>query len=103
AYKHHDLGFVVDLGGREAAANPLHIPLSGLTAKTITRGYHLLSLPGNRTRTATDWTLNTIMPPRAVQLGLVDAGRVRLECTSSANGDPLSRAGQTSGPRRPHS
>jgi NADH dehydrogenase len=82
AYKHHDLGFLVDLGGRKAAANPLHIPLSGLTAKTITRGYHLYSLPGNRTRTATDWTLNTIMPPRAVQLGLVDAGRVPLECTS---------------------
>jgi NADH dehydrogenase len=80
-YKHHDLGFLVDLGGGKAAANPLHIPLSGLTAKIITRGYHLLSLPGNRTRTSTDWVLNTITPPRAVQLGLVDAGRVPLECT----------------------
>ena len=80
-YKHHDLGFLVDLGGRQAAANPLNIPLSGFAAKTITRGYHLLSLPGNRTRTASDWTLNTITPPRAVQLGLVDAGRVPLECT----------------------
>lgn len=82
AYKHHDLGFLVDLGGRKAAANPLHVPLSGLAAKTITRGYHLLALPGNRTRTATDWALNTITPPRAVQLGLVDAGRVPLECTN---------------------
>ncbi len=81
-YKHHDLGFVVDLGGAKAAANPLHVPLAGLTAKTITRGYHLLSLPGNRTRTATDWTLNAIMPPSAVQLGLVDAGRVPLDCTA---------------------
>ena len=81
-YKHHDLGFVVDLGGAKAAANPLHVPLAGLTAKTITRGYHLLALPGNRTRTATDWTLNAIMPPRAVQLGLVDAGRVPLDCTA---------------------
>ena len=25
-YKHHDLGFVVDLGGLAAAANPLNIP-----------------------------------------------------------------------------
>jgi NADH dehydrogenase len=80
-YEHHDLGFLVDLGARQAAANPLHIPLSGLTAKTVTRGYHLFALPGNRTRTAADWTLNAIMPPRAVQLGLVDAGRVPLECT----------------------
>lgn len=81
-YRHHDLGFVVDLGGRQAAANPLHVPLSGLTARTVTRGYHLLSLPGNRTRTAADWTLNALMPPRAVQLGLVNTDQVRLECTS---------------------
>jgi NADH dehydrogenase len=84
-YKHNDLGFLVDLGGSEAAANPLHIPLAGLAAKTVTRGYHLLSLPGNRSRTATDWVLNTIMPPRAVQLGLVDEGRVPLDCTSPAH------------------
>jgi NADH dehydrogenase len=83
-YKHHDLGFLVDLGGWQAAANPLNIPLSGSPAKTVTRGYHLLSLPGNRTRTASDWALNTLMPPRAVQLGLVDAGRVPLECTTPA-------------------
>jgi len=88
AYKHHDLGFLVDLGGRKAAANPLNIPLSGLTAKTVTRGYHLLSLPGSRIRTATDWTLNAIMPPRAVQLGLVDGGRAPLECTDPASRNP---------------
>jgi NADH dehydrogenase len=87
-YKHRDLGFLVDLGGGKAAANPLHVPLAGLTAKALTRGYHLRSLPGNRTRTATDWTLNTIMPPRAVQLGLVDAGQVPLECTSPADRSP---------------
>lgn len=80
-YKHHDLGFLVDLGGWQSAANPLKIPLSGLPAKTVTRGYHLLSLPGNRSRTATDWAINTVMPPRAVQLGLVGADQVRLDCT----------------------
>jgi NADH dehydrogenase len=83
-YKHADLGFLVDLGGFAAAADPLHIPLSGLPAKTITRGYHLLELPGNRTRTATDWSINAVMPPRAVQLGLVDGRRVTLECTEAA-------------------
>jgi NADH dehydrogenase len=87
SYKHHDLGFVVDLGGRQAVANPVGIPLSGLAAKTVTRGYHLLSLGGNRIRTATDWALNTVTPPRAVQLGLVDAGRVPLQCTSPPDGD----------------
>ena len=40
-YRHHDLGFLVDLGGFEAAANPLHVPLSGLAAKSVTRAYHL--------------------------------------------------------------
>lgn len=53
-YRHHDLGFLVDLGGLEAAANPLHVPLSGVAAKTVTRGYHLLSLPGNQTRSGLD-------------------------------------------------
>jgi NADH dehydrogenase len=81
-YKHHDLGFLVDLGGRAAAANPLQVPLSGLAAKAVTRGYHLYSLPGNRTRTAADWAINMVMPPGAVQLGLNDGSQVRLECTS---------------------
>ncbi|HEY6747841.1 MAG TPA: FAD-dependent oxidoreductase [Mycobacteriales bacterium] len=95
-YEHHDLGFLVDLGGRQAAANPLHIPLSGLTAKAVTRGYHLFSLPGNRTRTAADWTINAIMPPRAVQLGLIDSGRVPLECTEpGSSAGPGSPAGGT--------
>ncbi len=80
-YKHRDLGFLVDLGGVSAAADPLHIPLSGPPAKAVTRAYHLLALPGNRTRTASDWAINTVMPPRAVQLGLIDADRVRLDCT----------------------
>jgi NADH:ubiquinone reductase (H+-translocating) len=72
----------VDLGGLKAAADPLQIPLSGFAAKTVTRGYHLYALPGNRTRTAVDWAINTVMPPRAVQLGLVSAERVQLSSTS---------------------
>jgi len=79
AYKHHDLGFVVDLGGVQAAADPLGIPLGGPVAKAVTSGYHLLSMPGNRVRTATDWVLNAVLPRQTVQLGLVRAPAVPLD------------------------
>jgi NADH:ubiquinone reductase (H+-translocating) len=84
AYKHHDLGFVVDLGGFEAAANPVHVPLSGFPAKVVTRGYHLLQMPGNRVRVAADWLLDAVLPRQAVQLGLVRAPAVPLEAAHSA-------------------
>jgi NADH dehydrogenase len=82
-YKHHDLGFLVDLGGTDAAANPIGVPLSGLPAKTVTRGYHLLALPGNRIRTATDWLLDAALTRQDVQLGLVPPTTVQLECTAT--------------------
>jgi NADH:ubiquinone reductase (H+-translocating) len=78
-YKHNDLGFVVDLGGWQAAANPLGIPLSGVVAKTVTRGYHLLSLPANRAQTAADWLLAAVLPRQTVQLGLVRSAAVPLD------------------------
>lgn len=53
-YRHNDLGFVVDLGGVKAAANPLGIHLSGVAAGAVTRGYHLAAMPGNRIRVAAD-------------------------------------------------
>jgi NADH dehydrogenase len=81
-YKHHDLGFVVDLGGRQAAANPLHIPLSGLPAKAVTRGYHLMAMPGNRIRTVTDWILDAALGRQTVQLGLVPSEAVPLDTSS---------------------
>jgi NADH dehydrogenase len=86
-YKHHDLGFVVELGGKAAAANPLHVPLSGLPAKVVTRGYHLTAMPGNRVRVAADWALDAVFPRQTVQLGLVRANAVPLE---------------TATPERPH-
>ena len=92
AYKHHDLGFVVDLGGLDAAANPLGIPLSGLVAKVVTRGYHLLSMPGNRVRVGADWLLDAVLPPQGVQLGLVSATAVPLD---SAVPDALPDTGDT--------
>jgi NADH:ubiquinone reductase (H+-translocating) len=82
-YKHHDLGFLVDLGGTQAAANPVGVPLAGLPAKAVTRGYHLLALPGNRIRTASDWLLDAALSRQVVQLGLVQPTAVSLECTAT--------------------
>ncbi|MEU3187869.1 NAD(P)/FAD-dependent oxidoreductase [Streptomyces sp. NPDC006923] len=81
-YKHNDLGFVVDLGGVKAAANPLGVPLSGPLAAAVTRGYHLAAMPGNRARVAADWLLEAALPRQAVQLGLVRSGAVPLESSS---------------------
>lgn len=81
-YKHHDLGFAVDLGGLSAAANPLQVPLSGLPASLVTKGYHLASLPGNRVRVLADWLLNAVQRRQAVQLGLVREGSVPLDTQS---------------------
>ena len=81
-YSHRDLGFMVDLGGFDAAANPLHVPLSGPLAAAVTRAYHLMSQPGNRSRVAADWLLDAALPRHAVQLGLVPARAVPLETTS---------------------
>jgi NADH:ubiquinone reductase (H+-translocating) len=81
-YRHHDLGFVVELGGHDAAANPLHVPLAGIPAKAVTRGYHLLSMPTNRTRTAVDWLLDAVLPRQTVQLGLVRGPNVPLDTAS---------------------
>jgi NADH:ubiquinone reductase (H+-translocating) len=78
-YKHEDLGFLVDLGGLAAAANPLHIPLSGPAANALTRGYHLYSMSGNRARVAADWTLNAITSPELTSLDDIDAKSVPLD------------------------
>lgn len=78
-YRHHDLGFVVDLGAGAAAANPLHVPLSGRPAKAVTRGYHLMAMPGNRIRTAADWVLEALTGRQTVQLGLIRSGAVPLD------------------------
>jgi NADH dehydrogenase len=82
AYRHRDLGFVVDLGGPQAAADPLGIPLSGPLASAVTHGYHLAAMPGNRIRVAADWLLDAVLPRQAVQLGLVRSWSVPLESSS---------------------
>ncbi|MGW0498593.1 FAD-dependent oxidoreductase [Streptomyces sp. NPDC003007] len=81
-YRHRDLGFVVDLGGAKAAANPLGVTLSGVPAGAVTRGYHLAAMPGNRVRVAADWLLDAVLPRQAVQLGLIRSWSVPLDTSS---------------------
>ncbi|MER7006551.1 NAD(P)/FAD-dependent oxidoreductase [Dactylosporangium sp. NPDC000555] len=78
-YRHRDLGFVVDLGGWQATANPLHVPLSGPLARVVTRGYHLAALPANKLRTATGWLFTAVDSRPGVQLGLVRGRAVPLD------------------------
>lgn len=81
-YRHRDLGFLVDLGGSKAAANPLHIPLSGLVANAITRAFHLYSIPANRLRIAIEWMMGALTTRQSVQLGLVRSETVPLDTAS---------------------
>ncbi|MFE9025191.1 FAD-dependent oxidoreductase [Streptomyces iakyrus] len=101
-YRHRDLGFVVDLGGAKAAANPLGVTLSGVPAGAVTRGYHLAAMPGNRVRVAADWLLDAVLPRQAVQLGLVRSWSVPLDTSSPevarVAGGPGRRADARSGP-----
>jgi NADH dehydrogenase len=91
-YRHHDLGFVVDLGGAKAAANPLGVPLSGLPAKAVTRGYHLAVIPANRVRVAADWLLDALLPRQTVQFGLVRGAAVSLGSAAGAGDGAGSQA-----------
>ncbi|MGY1730829.1 NAD(P)/FAD-dependent oxidoreductase [Geodermatophilus sp. SYSU D01045] len=72
-YRHRDLGLVADLGGWDAVARPLGVPLTGPLAKVVTRGYHLYALPAmaNRVRVAADWLFQTVLPPESTQLSVV--------------------------------
>lgn len=77
-YKHHDLGFVVDLAGSQAVADPLHVPLRGWPAKIVTRGYHLLAMPTNRLRVTFDWIADLLTRRQMVHFGLVPEGGLSL-------------------------
>ncbi len=78
-YKHHDEGFLVDLGGLAAACNPLHVPVSGPAANALTRGYHLSVMSGNRTRILADWALNVVTPTEGTSFGVISAESVPLD------------------------
>ncbi len=78
-YRHRDLGLVADLGGREAVARPLGVPLTGLAAKVVTKAYHAYALPAaaNRIRVAADWLVNLGSRPIAAQLATVSSAAAR--------------------------
>jgi NADH dehydrogenase len=84
-YRHRDLGLVADLGGWDAVAKPLGIPLSGPLAKVVTRGYHLYALPAmaNRVRVAADWLWQTVLPPESTQLSVVRTEDARLDAAQA--------------------
>ncbi|MGW0070381.1 hypothetical protein ACWDUI_23270, partial [Streptosporangium sandarakinum] len=73
-----------------STTNPLGVPLSGLPAKAVTRGYHLLAVPGGRTRIAGNWLLDALLPRQMVQLDLVRGGSVPLTSSSPERPDGLS-------------
>ncbi|MFI9650661.1 NAD(P)/FAD-dependent oxidoreductase [Streptomyces sp. NPDC052040] len=76
AYRHRDMGLVVDLGGFQAVSKPLGVELTGPPAELVARGYHLAALrtvPA-RMRTLTNWTLNALTGYDFVRTGF-QAGR----------------------------
>lgn len=77
AYRHRDLGLVVDLGGTRSVARPLGRELTGLPAQVVTRGYHLSALPTARARvkTAVDWLMHAGLGDDFVRVGLSQAGQ----------------------------
>jgi len=72
AYRHRDLGFVVDLTGWNAIGTPLGIRLSGALAKLAGRAYHLFALPSGRLRVLSAWVNALFRGPQIVELGLID-------------------------------
>lgn len=94
-YRHKDLGLVADLGGRHAVARPLGVELTGVPAKIVARGYHLLALPSGpqRVRVATDWLLNGMLPPQAASLGLVRPDEALIRVAQDTRDYPPAVAG----------
>ena len=71
-YKHRNMGLVVDLGPRQAVANPLNIQLSGYPAKFVTRAYHLYAIPRgvNRWAVSLAYLTDAFSTRSVVSLGL---------------------------------
>ncbi|GAA3123003.1 NAD(P)/FAD-dependent oxidoreductase [Streptomyces rectiviolaceus] len=71
AYRHKDMGLVVDLGGIQAVSKPLGVQLTGLPAQVVARGYHLgaLRTVTARFRTAANWGLNALAGDDFVRTG----------------------------------
>ncbi|MFE3638382.1 NAD(P)/FAD-dependent oxidoreductase [Streptomyces sp. NPDC059168] len=80
-YVHHDLGLVVDLGGKDAVSKPLGVELRGVPAQAVARGYHLGALRTNvaKTRVVTNWLLNAIAGDDFVRTGFQARKPARLK------------------------
>lgn len=91
AYKHRDLGFVVDLTGRNAIGTPLGVRLSGIVAKLAGRAYHLLALPSGRLRVLSDWINAAISGRQITEFGLIDERYATIEAEAGGGGE-LERA-----------
>ncbi|WP_222194706.1 NAD(P)/FAD-dependent oxidoreductase [Modestobacter italicus] len=98
-YRHKDLGLVADLGGWDAVAKPLGVPLTGPLAKVVTRGYHLYALPAmaNRLRVAVDWLWQTVLPPESTQLSVVRPEDARLDAAQATRIYDAERAARDAG------
>ncbi|GAA0273517.1 NAD(P)/FAD-dependent oxidoreductase [Streptomyces polychromogenes] len=79
-YVHKDLGLVVDLGGTDAVSKPLGVPLRGLPAQAVARGYHWSALRTGvaKTRVMTNWLLNAVAGDDFVRMGFQSAKPPRL-------------------------
>ncbi|WP_019633787.1 NAD(P)/FAD-dependent oxidoreductase [Actinomadura atramentaria] len=73
-YRHRDLGLAVDLGGGQAVARPVGLGLTGVPAQAVTRGYHLLTVPGMRAkaRVLGDWALHRFAGDDLIRLGFLN-------------------------------
>jgi NADH:ubiquinone reductase (H+-translocating) len=92
AYRHKDLGFAVDLTGRNAIATPLGVRVSGLLAKLAGRAYHLLALPSGRLRVLSQWVNALISGPQIAELGLIDQRSATIQAEASGGHDREPRA-----------
>jgi NADH:quinone reductase (non-electrogenic) len=90
-YKHRNMGLVVDLGPRQAVANPLNIQLSGYPAKFVTRGYHLYAIPRavNRWAVSLAYLTDVLFARTLVSMGLSTQSDAEF---STSEGIPLPKA-----------
>jgi NADH:ubiquinone reductase (H+-translocating) len=92
AYRHKDLGFAVDLTGRNAIATPLGVRVSGRLAKLAGHAYHLLALPSGRLRVLSHWINAAISGPQIAELGLIDGRSATIQAEASGGHDLETRA-----------
>ncbi|MFJ3639314.1 NAD(P)/FAD-dependent oxidoreductase [Streptomyces sp. NPDC090108] len=80
-YVHHDLGLVVDLGGKDAVSKPLGIELRGVLAQLVARGYHWSALRTNvaKARVLVNWLLNAVAGDDFVRTGFQRGRPARLK------------------------